>query len=566
MNPLLSLAVTCMAATSTPADSLPSEYPQHIPDQSMAILNSRRDIHDFSSNMEWRDDTQTIMVMHQQQPARIPGEFKPILRCAASMDCIGSFYETPFWFLNKQYGSMIPYNESMAENCGMGRSRLGVFKDLDEHTQFSWGFGADLSIVSYSLPGDEANPGRVRTKEKYIFRNAYAEARYRSLNLMVGIKEIPGWVSDPELASGNLLYGANARPIPQVRAGIFDYADLWGCNGWLAVKGYLAYGFFTDNNWVKGWITPETDHYALNTLYNSKGFMWRIGNPERHPLDFEWGLDIATQFGGDVYQKGQPELKMPRGWRSWLHALFPIGADASTPMEEQLNFEGNTLGTWNFALNWRACKDLDLKLYYEHFFEDHSMLTFDYPWKDGLWGLQLKMPRNRVVDDFVYEFLYSKDQSGAVYWDQTPSIPEQVSGRDMYYFHYLYNGWQNYGMTIGNPFFLSPVYDKDHTYMFQSTRVIAHHFGFKGEPFKFLDYKVLASWQRSWGTYFVPYDEVKKEFSLLTEFKFHFEHPALEGLNFLLSFGLDRGDLIGNRFGFQLGFSYGFQLFKQRYM
>ncbi len=37
------------------------------------------------------------------------------------------------------------------------------------------------------------------------------------------------------------------------------------------------------------------------------------------------------------------------------------------------------LGSWNFALAWKPKSDWSVKLYYQHFYEDHSMLFFDYP-------------------------------------------------------------------------------------------------------------------------------------------------------------------------------------------
>ena len=47
-------------------------------------------------------------------------------------------------------------------------------------------------------------------------------------------------------------------------------------------------------------------------------------------------------------------------------------------------------------------------------------------------GLEVTLPANPFVNKFVYEYLGFKDQSGPVYWDHTPSIPEQVSGTDNY--------------------------------------------------------------------------------------------------------------------------------------
>lgn len=441
---------------------------------------------------------------------------------------------TPFWLMNNQWGL-----SSRERNNGY--LRLGAFKDLDRGKRFSWGAGVDLA-VGYRMPS------------VFAVQQLYAEVKYRCLDLMVGSKEIPGFFESPDLASGNLLYAGNARPIPQVRAGIFDYADFWGTNGWFAVKGYLAFGKFTDNNWIKNWVAPDTK-YTLGTLYHSKALFFRGGNAKKFPLEFEFGMEMATEFGGTTYNYPSPgnKLKMPSGIKNWIKAIIPMGGGSDTPAGEQTNVEGNFLGSWNFALSWKPQADWSLRLYYEHFFEDHSMMTFDYPWKDGLYGIHAKLPTNRWVSDVLYEFLYMKDQSGPVYWDHTPEINEQVSSRDNYYNHYIYNGWQHWGMGIGNPLIISPVYNDNHRLFFRSTRMWGHHLGFRGQPLDELGYKVLASVQKSWGTYDRPFKEPMKSFNLLVEASY--TPKALPGWRADLSFGMDAGSLIGNSYGAMLRIS-----------
>ena len=88
----------------------------------------------------------------------------------------------------------------------------------------------------------------------FIIQQLYGEVKYRSLKLMVGSKEIQGEFNNPRLSSGNLLYSGNARPIPQIRVGIPKYTIVPWTKNWLSVKGYIAYGMFTDDNWQKEFI------------------------------------------------------------------------------------------------------------------------------------------------------------------------------------------------------------------------------------------------------------------------------------------------------------------------
>ncbi|MDE5653350.1 MAG: capsule assembly Wzi family protein [Muribaculaceae bacterium] len=442
---------------------------------------------------------------------------------------------TPFWLTNNTQGL-----GSLKKNNL--RLRASIFKDMDRTNRFSWGAGVDLV-------------GGYRQQSPFAIHQLYGEIRYRCLDLLVGQKELQGELSNPRLSSGNLLYSGNARPIPQIRAGIFDYADIWGLRGWLGIKGYIAFGMFTDSKWVREWDRDGV--YAQNVKYHSKGLWLRNGNTKVFPLQFEVGIEMATQFGGWCYWRDPDgniqRVDMPGGFKSIVKAFVPMPGGSNTINGEQTNVEGNFLGNWTYALSWLPDgADWAVKAYFQHMFEDHSMLYVEYPWHDGLWGVEAKLPRNRVVSNIVYEFLYMKDQTGPVYWDKTDQIPAQVSGRDNYYWHQLYGAWQHWGEIIGNPMILSPIYN-DGTMLLRSTRIIGHHLGFEGQPLNELSYRVLASYQRSWGTYKNPLPEVADNFSFLLETTWR--PRRLAGWEGKFSFGLDTGNLIGRSAGVQITIS-----------
>lgn len=443
---------------------------------------------------------------------------------------------TPLWLNANRFG----FSSTERNNVWL---RLSAFKYIDDSKRFDWGAGVDLGVAH-------------RLQSTFMPQQLYAEVKYRCLDAMIGAKEIDDNFLDRSLSSGSLTQGWNARPIPQVRIGIFDYANVWGCNEMFAVKGHVAYGMFTDNWWIRRWANPEFN-YALNTLYCSRAIYFRGGNAEKFPLEGELGLVMDSEFGGKTWiatggGEGHWE-KHPTYPKAWFKALIPMKGGSDTSWGEQTNVEGNFLGNWSMSLKWQDPRGWMVRLYYQHFFEDHSMLFFDYPWKDGLYGVQAKLPKNRIVSDIVYEFLYMKDQAGPVYWDHTPEIDYQISGRDEYYDHYIYNGWQHWGQGIGNPLLTSPLYNSDHNIYFYSTRVISNHLGFKGDPSDQVSYRVLASHTRSWGTYYVPFERAKANFSWLAEVKYH---PAkLKGWEASLSLAMDHGSLIGNSFGAQLSIS-----------
>lgn len=405
---------------------------------------------------------------------------------------------TPLWLSANRFG----FSSLERNNLWL---RVGAFKDMDRTRRFSWGAGVDMGVAH-------------RFQSVFMPQQLYAEVKYRCLDAMAGAKEITDGFLNQELSSGALTQGWNARPIPQIRIGIFDYADVWGCKEMFAIKGHIAYGMFSDNWWLNRWASKDYK-YTLNTLYCSRAIYFRGGNARKFPLEGELGLVMDSQFGGKTWYPGKDGghwEKHPTYLKAWVKALIPMSGGDDTRGGEQMNVEGNFLGNWSFSLKWQDPSGWMARLYYQHYFEDHSMLFFDYPWKDGLYGVEGKLPKNPFVSGIVYEFLYMKDQAGPVYWDHTPEIDYQISERDEYYNNYIYNGWQNWGQGIGNPLASAPLYNADHYMRFASTRIVSHHIGINGEPSRNVSYRALVSHTRSWGTYAVPFRHTMSNTSWLS--------------------------------------------------
>lgn len=444
---------------------------------------------------------------------------------------------TPFWMVSDHYGF-----SGLQKNNGW--IRAGIFHDLDHDKRFSWGAGVELG-------------GAYNFQEAFIPQQIYAEVKYRCLNAMIGQKEMPGDLMTSDLSSGNLTASSNARPIPQFRIGIFDYADVWGCKGWFAVKGYIGYGMFTQNRWMKDHYRDYGSAYTLNQLYCTRAIYFKFGDKRQFPLVGELGLRMDSQFGGTTYtyseKDGWSKRKNPSDLKAWIKGMIPLGGESSTPMGEQLNVQGNFLGNWTFALGWYDPNGWSVKAYYQHFFEDHSMLFFDYPWKDGLWGLEGHMPKNPFISEAVIEYITTRDQSGPAYYDHTPALNHQVSSVDQYYNHYIYQTWSNFGYAMGNPFLISPIYNGGHQNEFLHNRIDAWNIGLKGDPTRQVSWKLRMSGINSWGTYSKPTRHVLHDFSMLVQASWH---PAkLKGWEGTLTFALDNGNLIGKSAGFGITIS-----------
>lgn len=440
----------------------------------------------------------------------------------------------PLWLTSNRYGL-----SSAEPNSGYVRAEINFDKEL----RHNWQIQAGLDVAATA--NQTAN---------FVIQQAFADFSWKFLRLSVGSKEHPGFplTKNERLSSGMMVEGANARPVPQVRGEIAEYVAISGTKGWLSLKGHLAYGMFTDNGWQESFVSAGNT-YGKNIYYHSKSLMFRIGNRKKLPAEFEFGLLMATQFAGDQLKKksdGTSELitDMPDGSKSFFKAFVPMSGGSDTPWGDQVNVEGNHLGSWNFAINYYL-KDWKFRAYLEHFFDDHSQMFWQYGrWKDGQIGIEITLPKNRWVSSILWEGMSTKDQTGPILYDSfAGSLGYQISAGDNYYNNYCYQAWQHWGQGMGNPLLPGPIYNKDGKITFKSNRVRANHLGIEGNPSDEWNYRILVSFARHWGTYSIPLDKQRKQFSSLYEVTY--SPQWAKGWSTSVSMGLDRGNYLGNSTG-----------------
>lgn len=436
----------------------------------------------------------------------------------------------PLWFTANRYG--LSSNET---NSGYLRSQIEYKKNLQH--QWKIQVGVDLA-------------GTVNQTSNFVIQQAYGDISWRSLNLSIGSKERKGFPleKNERLSSGMLVEGSNARPIPQIRGEITDYIVIPGTHHWIAFKGHIAYGALTDNNWKENFTKPKHE-YGKDILYHSKSLMFRIGNKEKLPIEFEFGLLDAALFAGDRMKKNEDGSSilmqdMPDGLNSFFKAFLPIRSENKIE-----NVEGNHVGSWNFAFNYYL-QNWKFRIYLEHFFDDHSQMFWQYGrWKDGQLGIDITLPKNHFISKILWEGMSTKDQSGAILYDGfAGSFPEyQISAKDNYYNNGEATSWQHWGMGIGNPLLPGPIYNTDGSLMFKSNRVRSQHIGIEGNPTTEWNYRILLSFVRHWGTYDAPLDQQRKQFSSLYEITY--TPLGIKGWSASIALGIDRGNYLGNSTG-----------------
>lgn len=403
-----------------------------------------------------------------------------------------------------------------------------------------------------------------------IVQQAFVEGRWKKGVLTIGSKEYPMELKNQALSTGSQTLGINARPVPQVRLALQDYWTLPFTHGWISIKGHLSYGKTTDEGWQKD-FTDMKSRFTENVLYHSKAGYLRIADTKRHrPLSLTIGLEMASQFGGTTYivdgDGNIIALENDKGLDAFLTALIPGGADTSENVYQ--NARGNVVGSWVARMDMDYPK-WSLGLYADHYFEDHSsmfLLDYDgygegsewdkknnnrfllYQLKDIMLGLELKLKDFCLINNIVAEYVYTKYQSGPIYHDHTQQMPDHIGGIDNYYNHHLYTGWQHWGQAMGNPLYTSPIYNDDGNIEFKNNRFVAYHIGISGQPTKNLSYRLLSTWQKSYGTYKQPYPEPKYGFYCMGEVSCSLPKQW----NITAAMALDQGKQTGNNFGVQL--------------
>lgn len=480
------------------------------------------------------------------------------VRYSAEVQASFSDGQTPLWLNANKHGL-----SSLEKQNGYMRAAL--FRPLSADSLRNWGLGYALDMaVASNYTSD------------LVVQQAYAEGRWKHGTLTIGSKNWPMELKNNNLSSGSQTHGINARPVPQIRLALADYWTLPFGKQWLHFKGHIAYGWMTDDNWQHS-FTRKQSKYADDVLYHSKAGYLKIGNKgSRIPLSLELGLEMAATFSGTCYvrdyENGGLRPMKGEGWlRGAWDALIPAGSDAGETVYK--NIAGNQVGSWVMRVNYER-EDWSIHLYADKYFEDHSgmfYLDYDgygnadewnkhkdwrfmlYDFKDIMLGTELNLHHGSWLRNVVFEYLYTKYQSGPIYHDHNKNIADHIGGVDNYYNHYIFTGWQHWGQAMGNPLYRSPIYNEDGTIEFKGNRFYAFHLGLAGAPSDYLSWRLLCTWQKGYGTYQRPYTSPQENLMLMAEADYHFpDYTALKGWSVRLAYGMDRGKTFGNNYGGQL--------------
>jgi hypothetical protein len=431
-----------------------------------------------------------------------------------SVGSIVSTKHTPFWLYANN-------NASYEKNGTQSLLRIQYYRNTDFKDYFNLKFGIDSNA-------------RISKNSTINFNQIFGKATIYNIEVLAGrfINISPYY--NEILGIGSLGVSGNASPIPQIRIGLANWFSLPFTRNLIRIKGHIA----------QGWLGSEG--YVKHRLYHEKVAYAKLGGD--FIFNFYGGLNHYAIWGGQHPIYGD----LPSTFKDFTRIFLAVGGDETAPPGDQNYILGDHLGAWDygFYLNF---KQLKIKLYREFPIETKENLRFE-TLEDGLTGIELRF-RNPLVfgiKNIVYEILYTKNQRGPFRPDPN-NERYPFKGNENYYNNGLYQGgWMYQGNVIGNPLFVPSKNSKG----IANNRIVAHHIGISLNISNSINCILKATFSNNhglWGTQveskkntYIPFIPAKKQFS--TSIKVNI--PIMNGLLLTTAIAYDRGELVGDNFGF----------------
>ncbi|MEN6619441.1 MAG: capsule assembly Wzi family protein [Rikenellaceae bacterium] len=419
----------------------------------------------------------------------------------------------PFWFTHNQLGK---YSNS-ANWQGLTEGQISGLIPLSEKLKLT--YGTDLAFL--------ASDKEINTK----IIQAYAGLSWGKITLKAGAfadEEILGGLS---ASNGNIVRSLNYRPYPMIRLSTSGYIPFLFAKKWFRFKAEYDEGILNDNRLV--------NHPHLN--HNMLAGQFLVSKTLRLSLE----VNRYVFWGGRSLQYGQ----LPDDLESYFRYILGLKGGSGFLETDQINVAGNQLGSYLLTTE-KDFENFQLQIRISHPFEDHSGMEFNNL-KDNMYSFYItKNKTGSLIDEFLFEYLYTKNQSGSFH--QTSGPGKHMRGLDNYFNHGIYRtGFSYLGYSMGTPLFSPLVKNSDGIVAgFENNRISAFHAGAKGYMAKQITWKTMITYSRNFGTYSNPYNPVRKELYSLAEFSWK---SGVFPLIISTQLAADFGDMADNQFG--LGFS-----------
>ena len=382
------------------------------------------------------------------------------------------------------------------------------------------------------------------------WKELYAGIGWKMLRLDIGMADRPFDYGGLSLTGGNLVWSGNSRNVPGYNLQV-DWVEIPGTKGILALKANYADYKTLDDRYVDGAMLHNKSVYAKIRLHGK--------------VYLRLGLEQWSMWGGTSPVYG----RQPHSFTDYLRVVCGMSGGSGATQSDRINVLGDHRGRELIQVDWLA-DSFTLTVAHDIPFDDGSGMGFqNFP--DGVNTVFFSFrDRNRWVTDILYEFVYTKWQSGTRHDrpakpDELERNPEKtkytIGGRDNYFNNGEYrSGWTYYGRTIGLPLFTPMPAGEDGTVLgVANNRVTAHHVGIAGKFARKVPYRFKATYSKNFGIYppqrLSFFDTVPEQLSLALETDF----PQISAkFPVSVSVGVygDVGELYSDNFGLTVRLSY----------
>ncbi len=407
-------------------------------------------------------------------------------------------------------------------------NKYGIFERIKQN-EYAGLVGLDynhsFNKQFYIISGIEFN----LTNQSYL-QQAFLNFNFNRLQLKIGVEAYTIGQYSEDLSLGSLFVSNNARPLPKIGIGFYDYSPVPLLTKYLEFKGAMNFGILNDDR--SGYGGTDNPWYHEKFLYLRTKFL---------PLNLHAGINHSALSGGTTANGTEIPVDF---WATFLGQSSSFVGDG-----EEINVAGAHFGLYDFGLNWKI-KNASFQAYYQIPFEDGSSSQILNNGDKQL-GLLVNLRPSSLVSSFNYEFINTTLQSGhgvpdaiidgeivdllqvedpdsfmlehfdtvtvgftnhqlKKYCEDELNYGYSYNGRDDLYNNYLYPmGLSYHYNTIGTSLVLSKHvmkgingnFNDGYDYFFVSNRVKAHHVAFKGAISKSLTYRAKFTYSVNYGSY-----------------------------------------------------------------
>jgi hypothetical protein len=336
------------------------------------------------------------------------------------------------------------------------------------------------------------------------------------------------------ISNGNIIYSGNARTLPGCNFMVEPFKVPF-TNGIVKLYGNFADYKMKDNRYMHG-ARLHTSSLFANVKIGSR-------------LKASAGLEDWAEWAG-TDPNGN---KSPSGFKDYIRVIFGRKGGKNASESDQINVLGNHLGRILCKLDYRG-DWYKASIAMDHPYEDGSGTTL-HNFPDAVWTIYAGAnDKDRWISDAVFEFIYTKSQSGR--YHTKPGTNIVIGGDDNYFNNGEYrSGWTYYGRTLGVPLITPREKNaQGMTLGVCNNRIEAYNMGIRGKIAHIMPYSLKLTYSKNYGMYnstYAIFDSVPHQFSLGLDGEL--PHSLCKHIIFTYGLYADSGDLYKDCVALSLG-------------